>query len=248
MKRWMIVLLFGLSGVVFARDVYFGAEPVTIRVPYGKESVFRFPGEVRTITGAERYEIRPTDSEQPSYSLLGISPRFSQGTHQVAFILTDGTIINTRLQSVASGGGNTSDLVYDFKPKDALIENNIASKAVSDIELMRILIRGSEPEGFQVKNVDNLVRPGFKGVETRLIRVYQGDELTGYIFEVTSNSSKPLSINVQNLMLGDPDQAILSNAEPQVIGPKERALLRIVAKPKSRYNKLILPIEVVEKR
>jgi len=88
----------------------------------------------------------------------------------------------------------------------------------------------------------------FKGVETRLIRVYQGDELTGYIFEVTSNSSKPLSINIQNLMLGDPDQAILSSVEPQVIGPKEKALLRIVAKPKSRYNKLILPIEVVEKR
>jgi len=244
MKSWVFLAMLLFEGVAFGKAVYFGSQPEVIRLPYGKKTVFRFPGEVRTITGAERFEVAPADGEQPNYSLLSITPRFSTGTSQVAFILGDSTIINTRL--IVGGSGH--DLVYDFKSKDTLIENDLATGSVSDLELMKILIRGEDPESFQVRTEDKLMRPGFKGVETKLTRLYRGDELNGYVFEITNVSKNSLSINIQNLMVGDPDQAILSNVEPQVIDPKEKAILRVVAKPKSLYNKLILPIETVEKR
>ena len=97
------------------------------------------------------------------------------------------------------------------------------------------------------------ISPGFKGVETKLIRIYTGNQYNGYVFELRNSTKlQTLFVNVQNLVLGDPNVAILSAVDQAILGPEgsghDKTYLRIVAKPSSLYNQLILPIQVIEKK
>ena len=249
--RYPLILLSILCQVATARVVYYGSEPESITVGYGGPTLFRMPSEVRTISQAQRFTIEPADPDQPNYALLKVTPRFMSGVSQVTFILSDGTPIRTRLV-VSSKQNETIDNFYEFKSKESLLKDDEikAGPGISEIELMKALIRGdSIVANYDIKNPVRVISPGFKGVTTTLIRRYAGDTLVGYIFEVKNvTSDKFLSINVPNLTLGDPNLAILSNVEPQVIRPDSRALLRIVAKSTSLYDQLILPIQIVEKK
>ena len=90
-------------------------------------------------------------------------------------------------------------------------------------------------------------------MSTRLIRIYTGNQFNGYIFELTNiTKHQKLFINVQNLAIGDPNVAILSAVDQAVVEPgsteRSKTYLRIVAKPSSIYNQLILPIQTVDKK
>src|SRR4051812_40465465 len=85
-----------------AKAIYFGSETEAVTLVYGNSTLFRFSGEVRTISQASRFEIAPANSDQPNYSLLSVKPRFSEGKSDVVFILADGTTIKTRLMVVSS--------------------------------------------------------------------------------------------------------------------------------------------------
>ena len=113
--------------------------------------------------------------------------------------------------------------------------------------------RGDEVSGYDARVVSRSITPGFRGVTTTLVRVYTGNRFNGYVFEIVNKTKdKRLLVNIQNLMLGEPNQAILSNVDSAVLEPEKqgrnKTLLRIVAKPTSQYSKLVLPIETVEKK
>lgn len=246
------IVALALSSPVWARTIYFGSETEAVTLPAGEDTLLKFPSDVRTITRAQRYEIQPADPEQPSYSVLRVRPRFSSGASNVAFILNDGTIIRTKLNVVSTATPERIDSVYEFKSKDVLIGQEEAG-ALSDLELMKAIIRNDEVPGYEIKNVERSLRPGFSGVSTTLTKIYTGNRFNGYVFEIRNQTKdKKLLVNIQNLMLGEPNQAILSNVDTPVIFPEKqgtsRTLVRIVAKPTSIYSKLILPIETVEKK
>lgn len=244
-----------LPSPLWARTIYFGGSVETIPLLAGEETILRFPTEVSSITRAQRFEFTPSNPDQPSYAILKVRPRFSTGASNVAFMLNDGTIIQTKLTVVSSATPEKIDSVYEFKSKDTQIGapgDGASASAISELDLMKAMIRGDQVNGYQIKATSRTVSPGFKGVTTTLIRVYSGDQYNGYVFEIENKTKdKLLQINNQNLMLDDPNQAVLSNVDLQVIEPKEsgrnKTLLRIVAKPASVFSKLILPIETVEK-
>jgi len=260
MKNKILSYLFLISalfsGPLFARAVYFGNEAETITLVAGEETLFKFPSEVRTISRAQRYEIQPADAEQPNYTLLKVRPRFLSGNSSVVFILNDGTTIQTKLVVVAAGSPEKTSALYEFRPKEAMLQEALgkeATSSMSDLDLMKAMIRGDEVSGYDVKSVSRPVNPGFRGVSTTLVRVYTGNRFNGYIFEIVNTTKdKKLLINIQNLMLGEPNLAILSNVDTPVVdagkGERARTFLRVVAKPTSIYSKLALPIEVVEKK
>lgn len=245
-----------VSAPVFARVVYFGNETETVPLVANEETLLKFPSEVRTISRAQRYEIQPADAEQPSYSLLKVRPRFSSGSGSVVFILNDGTTIQTKLVVVPSGSPEKTSGLYEFRPKEAMLQEALGKEAtstMSDLDLMKAMIRGDEVSGYDVKSVSRPVNPGFRGVTTTLVRVYTGNRFNGYVFEIANTTKdKKLLINIQNLMLGEPNLAILSNVDSPLVEPgngeRAKTFLRVVAKPTSIYSKLALPIEVVEKK
>ena len=238
-----------------ARTIYFGSETETVTLDYSNPTLFRFPGEVRTISQASRFEIAPANADQPNYSLLSIRPRFSTGSTPVVFILADGTTIKTKLMVVSKVNPERTDSIYDFKSKESLLDSDEAGKvgSLSELALMKAMIRGDQVTGYEVRNLVRTLSPGFKGVETKLVKIYTGNQYNGYIFEISNKTEgQRLFVNVQNMLLGDPNVAILSTVDHSILEPKnsghEKAVLRIVAKSSSLYSQLILPIQVVEKR
>jgi hypothetical protein len=240
----------------YAKTIYFGTETETVTLIYGGATLFRFPGEVRTISQANRFEISPANPDQPNYALLSIRPRFTSGSSEVAFILSDGATIKTKLVVVSRSIPEKTDSIYEFKSKDSVLGNGNESKAgsgLSELELMKAMLRGDEVSGYEVRNLSRSISPGFKGVNTKLVRIYTGNQFNGYIFELSNTTkAQKLFINIQNLTLGDPNLAILSAVDNPVIEPeatgKNKTFLRIVAKPTSIYNELILPVQVAEKK
>lgn len=253
------ILSFGVTTLIpkqaLARTIYFGSETETVTLVAGGATLFRFAGEVRTISQASRFEIAPANSDQPNYSLLSIRPRFSTGSSNVVFILADGATIKTKLVVVSNAIPEKTDSIYDFKSKETLINADDDGKvgSLSELALMKAMIRGDQVTGYEVKSLTRSVSPGFKGVETKLVRLYTGNQYNGYIFELTNETkAQRLFVNVQNMVLGDPNVAILSMVDHSVLEPKgsghDKTFLRIVAKSSSLYNQLILPIQVIEKR
>src|ERR1035437_6131324 len=119
---WLsLILLICISGVpcAHARDVYYGKAKETVQIPFGVETLFRFPIEVKTITEANRFEIRPANQEEPDYSVLVVKPRMSEGSADVTFLFSDGSVARTQL--IISNKPNLKrDSIYDFKPRDDL--------------------------------------------------------------------------------------------------------------------------------
>ena len=262
MRTIQWILFFSVLGVstltplsTLARTLYFGSETETVTLLAGNATLFRFPGEVRTISQASRFEIAPANGDQPNYSLLSIRPRFSTGSTDVVFILSDGATIKTRLVVVSKMLEKT-DTIYDFKSKESLVnaeDEGKAGSSLSELALMKAMVRGDQVTGYEVKNLVRTLSPGFKGVETKLIRIYTGNQYNGYIFELANKTkAQRLFVNIQNLVLGDPNVAILSTIDQTVLEPegsaREKTYLRIVAKPSSLYHQLILPIQIVEKQ
>lgn len=239
-----------------ARTIYFGSETEVVPLIYGAPTMFRFPGEVRTISQAQRFRISPANADSPNYALLSVNPRFASGSSEVAFILGDGTIVKTRLVVVSKAIPEKTDSIYDFKSKESLLRGDGESKTgatLPELDLMRAIIRGDEVAGYEVRNLVRTISPGIKGVTIKLVRIYTGNQFNGYIFEITNTTKdQKLFVNVQNLMLGDPNVALLSTSDLDIIEPEatgnHKTYLRIVAKPTSIYNELKLPIQVAEKR
>jgi len=239
-----------------AKGIYFGTETEVVTLVYGGPTLFRFPGEVRTISQANRFEIAPANGDQPNYALLAVRPRFTSGSNDVVFILADGTTIKTKLVVVSKAIPEKTDSIYEFKSKDTLTGQSDEGKAgsnLSELELMKAMLRSDEVAGYEVRNLSRTISPGFKGVNTKLVRIYTGNQFNGYIFELTNNTkAQKLFVNIQNLVLGDPNVAILSSVDQPIIEPDgsghEKTYLRVVAKPSSMFNQLVLPIQVVEKK
>ncbi|MCX6125177.1 MAG: type-F conjugative transfer system secretin TraK [Proteobacteria bacterium] len=244
------------SNVGFARIVYVGDEMETITLSYGGPTIVRFPTTVKTISQATRFAITPADEEQPNYALLSVTPRFSQGEDKVTFIMSDGSIINTKLVVVPKTAPEKTDSFYDLKRKDSLIENAEANdqtgERVSELELMKAMIRGDHVAGYQIKKLIRTIDTKVSGVNCQLVRVYTGAKFNGYIFKISSNAEgKDFEIDVTKLTLGSPNTAILSQIdESKISGSEENEkpiFLRIVAKPASVYYDVNLPVAAVKK-
>lgn len=250
----LLVTLGMLEASSEARTIYFGTQTETIPLIYGGPTILRFPSEVRTISQAQKFQIEPANAEQPNYALLSVQPRFMTGSSDVAFILNDGTIIKTRLTVISKAIPEKTDSIYDFKSKENLLQkedSNQPGASLPEFELMKAVIRDDAVAGYEVKSLTRTLTPGFKGVTIKLVRIYTGNQFNGYVFEITNiTKDQKLFINVQNLILGDPNLALLSMVDQTVIEPgssKNKTYLRIIAKSTSIYNELKLPIQVVSK-
>lgn len=248
--------ILGIPSLVDAKTIYFGEDTVTVPIVYGSPTLFRFPLEVKTISQAQKFEVSPANPEQPNFALLSVRPRFVTGVSDVAFILSDGTLVRTRIKTLPQAGAEKADAIYDFKLRESAApgEDDTKSAHITEFDLMRSMLRGEEASGYDMKAFDKKITPGFKGVSTKLVRVYTGSNLKGYIFELANTTRKQkLFIDVRNLTLGEPNVAILSSVddavlEPESAGARSKTYLRIVSKPNTLYNQLILPVQTVEKK
>lgn len=235
-----------------ARLVVFGQARETVPVAFGVETLFRFPMEVKTVTEANRFEIKPSNTEEPDYSVLAVKPRMSEGAADVTFILSDGSVIRTQL--VISNRPNLKrDSIYDFKPKDELASTNpnLAEKRdpliVSELDLMRAMIRGERVSGFDFSRTSQSLSVGSPHLSATLVKIYSGKDVNGYVYILkTDGGDRVFEIDLKGLAIGQPNLAVLAQADRLQVGGSQaddrQTVLRIVAKPGASSHRVILPV------
>jgi hypothetical protein len=247
------------SAQVQAREVLFGKAKETLSVSFGVETLFRFPMEVKTITEAQRFEIKPANSEEPDYSVLAVKPRMKEGVADITFILSDGSVIRTQL--VISNRSNLKkDSIYDFKPKDELSSTNpnLLDKreplVISELDLMRSMIGGERVSGFEVHVLDQKIDlnpsgAGADGLSVHLVKGYIGSGLHGFVYLLKTQAKDQFySIDLAKLAIGQPNLALLAEVDHPVIGGEAEAerqtYLRVIAKPGASSRRLVLPVAI----
>lgn len=253
---WIMLTGIALPGVenAQARDIIYGKGRETVPVAFGSETLFRFPSEVKTITEASRFEIRPANPDEPDYSVLSVKPRFSDGAADVTFLLSDGTEIRAQLV-VSTRSSLKRDSVYDFKPREDLSDTNPNRKdrpdpmVISELDLMRAMIRGDQVAGFGVENYSQPIAMGSEHLSAELKRIYRGHDMNGYVYLLhTDLKERRYEINLDGMAIGQPNLAILAQVDRGRLGGQaeveRETYLRVVARPGASSHRIILPVAI----
>ncbi|MBX9767206.1 MAG: type-F conjugative transfer system secretin TraK [Bdellovibrionales bacterium] len=245
-----VILATLLVQTVEAKVVDYGSTVEQVRIKYGGDTIFRFSKAVQTVTGASRLRIRPANDADPSYTVLAVTPRFTNGIHEVAFFLTDGSVVRTKI--LVSPNDPAADGLYDFKARDAL--DSVSSEnapTISEVELLKAMVRDDVVSGFKVSRVTDQMSTKQSATTVELIRIYRGSPFNGYVFRVTNTSwRKNVDVDPRHITAGDPNLAILSQSDDAVIYPKgkgnHQTLVRVVTKNTASSRDLILAMEAEE--
>lgn len=233
-----------------AKVVSYGSAIEQIRIKHGGPTIFRFPKAVQTITGASRLQIKPANDADPSYTVLAVTPRFTNGVNEVAFFLTDGTVVRTKI--LVSPNDPAADGLYDFKSKDALDSSDAENAPViSEVELLKAMVRDDVVSGYKVSRVSETISSKQTAAKVELIRIYRGSPFNGYVFRITNTSwRKNVDVDARHITVGEPNLAILSQCDDQIIYPKgkgvHQTLVRVVAKNTASSRDVILAMEAEE--
>lgn len=252
-----IALLTGviLSSSLQAKILYYGSEQENISLQYGKSTLFRFDEEVKTITEASSFAITPANHEIPDYRVLSIKPRSNSSKANISFILANNAVVNVRLTTTKKKRVGSDHSFYDLKAKRAGIkgvDRSPKGDKVSEMQLMKGMIRGDKVLGYELKNHNRRVRSGTSGIDAKLIRSYSGPRFHGYIFKIINKTRKEqFAIDLSRLTFGKPNVALLSQLDSNVLNPRlnekeSSTLLRIVTKPTSVHYAVTLPIAPIK--
>ena len=249
----MVTFLFA-DAAAQARDVLYGPGREVIPVAFGVETLLRFPMEVKTVTEANRFEVRPANSEEPDYSMLVVKPRFTDGSADLSFILSDGSVIRAQLV-VTNKPTARKDSIYDFKPREELPDTNPNTTSqhgpvvISELDLMRAMILGDTVFGFEKIAYSIGIGLGSPDLSAELVTVYRGKEMNGYVYKLrTEQKHKTFEIDLKSLAIGQPNLALVAQIDRGQIGGSQagdrEAFLRIVAKPGASARSVILPVAI----
>ncbi|MGE3263094.1 MAG: hypothetical protein AB7K68_15035 [Bacteriovoracia bacterium] len=250
-SSFVLALEVAMPDEAVAKAVFYGSTAEQVRIRHGSSTIFRFQKAVQTITGAGRLTIKPANDADPTYTVLSVTPRFTNGVNEVAFFLADGTVIKTKI--VVSPSDPAADSFYEFKPRDALDSDQSDPNApkISEVELLKAMVRDDEVSGYKVTRLMSDMPSKLNSASVELLRVYKGSPFNGYVYRVTNTSwRKTVEVDVRHISVGDPNLAILAQSDEERLFPKgkgtHQTLVRVVAKNTSSSRDVILAMEALE--
>lgn len=245
-----LIILALLSGKAQAKTIYYGKKPQTVRLTASEPTLFKFPLEVKNVLRADKFSVKPASEEDPNYAMLSIEPRFTQGESEVLFLLADGQTVPLKLTVVPKTAAASSSYTFESQ-EDAEPEKEDESDSNSSVEvnLLKSMIRGEQVNGYRISSMSRDI-PSKGNGEIKLVGLYQGQSLTGFIFKVKNTSyRKNLYIDVRDLTIGSKGMSVLSQIDDSDIAPKGKedseTFLRVVAKTGSSSSNLIVPMKDV---
>ena len=245
-----LVVSITASEGLFAREIIYGANIQQLTIVYGEETILRFPSLVKTVSNVNDFEISPVDKNDPDYTLLKIKPIFRKSKGKVLFVLDDGSIIRVSVKAIKKGLPSKVDSFYEFISQKSVIGKSQNITAISEIELIKAMIRGDNVTGYKLRSLVRTIWNTEKGLKAKLVKVYTGKNFNGYVFRL-ENTSKDITLKIdpEKVFLGSPNQAILSQIDDNILYPKSLGkavtYFRMVAKPTTIYSDLKLPFESI---
>lgn len=243
------------SSIALGRTIAYSGKLVTVTIGHDAPTLFRFEKSVKTISNAAHFVIQPASEDSPDYATLAVAARTPNASGTVNFILADGTVIKTKIVTVAHASPEHLDSIYDFKvDEDGSPAALDAEKPpeVKSIDLMKAMVRGDKVSGYDVRELSRPLKTGIQAVTAELVKIYTGGDFNGYVFRLVNDSrDQSYVIDVRRLRLGEPSLAILSQVDRRELSPfgsgTSEAYLRIVAKPSSLYRDIVLPVQKLKK-
>jgi hypothetical protein len=140
-----------------------------------------------------------------------------------------------------------SDKFFDIEP--AAKKTKDGRFLASEMLMMRAMLV-DEAQGFQRQIVDASVETPFESLDFTLLRIYGGENLTGYIFAVRNTGPEAVQLNLASLGFAQPNRAVLSHADRLELTPcpllkKESTcttVLRLVVRGPKMAEPLLSPM------
>lgn len=245
-----LFLLLCLIETAQAKVVAYGSGTEQVRIKYGGPTIFRFPKAVQTITGASRFEIKPANEADPSYTVLAVNPRFTNGASDVTFFLTDKSVV--RVKVVVGVNDPAADSFYDFKSREGLEVGGMENAPpLTEVELLKAMVKQGTVSGYKMSKVSRSVPSKISDARVELVRIYRGSPFNGYVFKITNTSwKKQVEVDVRHIAVGEPNLAILSQSDESTLFPKGKGphetFVRVVAKNTAASFDVVLPMEAEE--
>ena len=107
----------------------------------------------------------------------------------MTFILANDSVITTKIEVVSGKMPEKADNFYDFKPKESQLDGEsrgLEGSTVSEIELMKAMIRSDKVVGYTERSLIRTVNSGIEGISAKLMKVYSGPKFNGYVFKIVN--------------------------------------------------------------
>lgn len=222
---------------------------VKILIDKAQGSLLQLPSGVKTITPSSYFQIVDVGSDVDPVSGIKKDVRLFQvrslpggKSDHVTFVLGNGKPVKTHLIP-SDAADKYTDLVFPTESKKVKHTKFLQA----EISLMSAMMKDQGGDfARQIKDSSIQVR-GMEGVSGKLVRLFAGQGLTGYVIELRNESSKPLDLDVSRLDLGNEkstsEKPILLHAEKEKIEscglfsrPECKARILVVARGDGPWN------------
>lgn len=179
-------------------------------------SVIQLPSAVSTITSSKYFYISdigsvvdPTNGMKIDVRTFQIKPVDKAQKESVTFVLADGKNISFKFIPTKN-----ADKFYDVRLEQ--IKSRIKLFMSQEMNMLKYMIL-DEIGDYSRRFFDIQVKSDFKKLKFKLIRMYQSNEFTGYVFEIENLGSKKETINLSSLSFGLPNRAILAHVDQDTL-------------------------------
>jgi len=244
-------MFFSLSQLQ-AKTIHFGNDRETVTVVHKEPTIFRFSSAVKTISKTDSFSISPVDRNDPDYSKLKVVPHFRKSKDKVEFILDDGQVVRVLLAVVSEKMPSRTDSIYDFESKDSLLSRKDKRVFINEVDLMKAMIKESFVSGYKVTTMNQYVWSKKKNFKIKLLKVYVGEDLNGYVFKLTNTSHRNRRfIDLSQIKFGKNNLAVLAQVDNKVLTKSSykkgrSTYLRVVTKPTAVYSYLNLAFGAIK--
>lgn len=234
MKRLLILFSFAMLiiGKAFAstmtvsdgQEVLVGVDPIA-------GVTIQLPTFVRVVTPPRQFAVIPilppapaptSGGNQESASSSDVraflikSNGRSNGEERITFMLADERTVTIHFRA-QMGSDNFVDLRYPRQNQTSRSKMDSGFLA-SERNLMLTLLRDESGAGRQVVNTE-IKLDKYSELRIILLRQFQADGLTGYVFTLTNMGSQTLQINPTVLAIGQPNRAMLTQLDHEILKP-----------------------------
>lgn len=210
-----------LAGTVIAYD----GQDVVVPVDPAAGVTLMLPGAVKIATPPRFHAIQAIVSPAPQQESGQAAPApmdvraFSvratrAASERVTFVLADDRNVTVRF--VPTPG---ADNFYEVRwQKAQSAKNKDSGYLANERAMMLALLRDDLGMGRQiVKNEIKIDR--YPQLQIFLVRTYQTDGLSGYVFTVTNTSKEKLQLNPTVVAIGSPNRAVLTQMDHEILKP-----------------------------
>ncbi len=188
MRYFYLLFYMAFSVNAFAeetKEVFFGTSTETITIPFGEPTVLKFEKRIKRYSNSSSYIINPEDELNPDYTTLSVVPKFTKGSEKITFILENEKIARIRFKTEFNEEKEFKELTFELRAKSHLDKSK--APPIGEVELLKAMVGDNEVAGFSRKVVSKTLRSGQKGVSKKLVRIYEGRNMNGYVFKLTSH-------------------------------------------------------------